>query len=54
MDPETAVEQMMLAHCDFEQGRGPRYSEQEIVAEQRPWYENTEFRAFDPCQIESR
>jgi O-acetyl-ADP-ribose deacetylase (regulator of RNase III) len=51
MPPEQAVAQMRDAHMDFLQGRGPRYTLDDIVAEQPAVYENTEFKAMDPASV---
>ena len=51
MLPEQAVAQMRDAHEDFVHGRGPRYTLDDIVAEQPAVYENTEFKAIDPASV---
>ena len=51
MPPEQAVAQMRDAHADFLAGRPPRYTAEQVAAEQPALYENTEFKAIDPAAV---
>jgi O-acetyl-ADP-ribose deacetylase (regulator of RNase III) len=48
---DEAVAQMARAHRDFARGRPAAHGQQEIVAEQPLWYENTEFKHIDPALV---
>ena len=46
-----AIKQMMEAYTDFLASGTPKFSLQEIVDEQLPWYENLEFKHIDLLKI---
>ena len=51
MPAEQAVAQMRDAHVDFLAGRAPRYTAEQVAAEQPLLYENTEFKVIDPAAV---
>ena len=51
MPAEQAVTQMRDAHTDFLAGKPPRYTADQVDAEQPPLYQNTEFKAIDPAAV---
>lgn len=51
MSPDVAVAQMKAAHDDFLAGRPPRWTDQEIMAEQPKYYQNTEFKYVPADEI---
>lgn len=51
MGAAEAVGQMKRAHDDFLAGRPPAWTPEQIVAEQPPWYENTEFFDIPPSRV---
>jgi O-acetyl-ADP-ribose deacetylase (regulator of RNase III) len=53
MSASEAILQMRAAHGDFCAGRPARFDAERIVAEQPPWYENTEFKPIDPSQVKA-
>lgn len=51
MSSDVAVSQMRDAHRDFDSGRPPRFSAEQIKEEQPLWYENTEFKHIPPAFV---
>jgi O-acetyl-ADP-ribose deacetylase (regulator of RNase III) len=51
MDADTAVVQMKAAHDDFLRAVPPRFTPEEIVAEQPGYYANTEWKRIDPQHV---
>ena len=51
MTAAEAISQMKLAHRDFLDQVPARYDAAEIVEEQPPFYQNTEFKRIDPGRV---